>query len=198
MHSLVAPNQSGVGICAIDAPLLSFGEPGLWKYDYDYFPKQPAVFVNLYNNMWNTNFPYWTEGSWSERVRIWSIRQGEKTAENLAIQSWEARTPLMAAAVSGQGKILPAQKTGISVSRKGVLVTAFGEDPDGNKGTLLRVWEQTGVSGEVNIDLPNEMRVKFATPVNLRGVITGKKLAVAQNKLTVRLKAYEPMSFLLE
>lgn len=196
--SLVASDQSGVGICAIDAPLLSFGKPGLWKYDYDYFPKQPAVFVNLYNNMWNTNFPYWTEGSWSERVRIWSIKQGEKTAENLAVQSWEARTPLIAVAASGRGKILPGQQTGTSVSRKGVLVTAFGEDPDGNKGTLLRLWEQAGNSGYVTVTLPKGSNYTKATPVNLRGETAGKRFSVSNGKLTLFLHAYAPASFVLE
>jgi hypothetical protein len=106
--------------------------------------------------------------------------------------------PLLAVAANGKTSELPAEKKGVSVSRKGILITAFGADPDGNKGTLLRVWEQAGVSGEVNIYLPNEMKVKFATPLNLRGVKTGKKLPVVQGKLKVRLKAYEPMSFLLE
>ena len=196
--SLVASDQSGVGICAIDAPLLSFGKPGLWQYDYDYFPKQPAVFVNLYNNMWNTNFPYWTEGSWSERVRIWSIKQGEKTAENLAVQSWEARTPLIAVAAGGQGKILPAQQTGISVSRKGVLVTAFGEDPDGNKGTLLRLWEQGGNSGSVTVSLPKGANYAKATPVNLRGEKIGKPIKIIGGRFIFLLKAYAPASFVLD
>lgn len=195
--SLVATDQSGVGICAIDAPLLSFGEPGLWKYDYDYFPKHPSVFVNLYNNMWNTNFPYWTEGSWSERVRIWGIKQGEKTTENLAVKSWEARTPLITVAATGEGTKLPSQQTGISVSRKGVLVTAFGEDPDGNKGTLLRLWEQGGISGNVTVNLPKGTTYTKAIPVNLRGEVIGNQIVFSNNKLTFSLKAYAPVSFIL-
>lgn len=141
--------------------------------------------------------PYWTEGSWSERVRIWGIKSQENSTENLAVTSWEARVPLLAVAANGKSSG-PAEKKGVSVSRKGILITAFGTDPDGNKGTLLRVWEQAGISGEVSIYLPNEMKIKFATPVNLRGIKTGKKITVAQNKLAVRLKAYEPMSFLLQ
>lgn len=196
--SLIGPGNSGVGVCAIDAPLLSFGEPGLWKYDYDYFPKKATVFVNLYNNMWNTNFPYWTEGSWSERVRIWGIKQGEKTEENLAVKSWEARVPLMAVATSGTGKILPSSQSGVTVSRKGVLVTAFGTDPDGNKGTLLRIWEQAGNTAKVNVTLPESIRMKYATPVNLRGEPVGEKIPVNKNILTVSLHAYEPLSFILQ
>lgn len=196
--SLVAPDQSGAGICAIDAPLLSFGIPGLWKYDYDYLPKQPTVFVNLYNNMWNTNFPYWTEGSWSERVRIWGIQPGVKTSENLAVQSSEARTPLMAVEASGNGTKLPQQQKGIAVSRKGVLVTAFGEDPDGNKHTLLRLWEQGGVTGMVSVTLPAGKTFSEATPVNLRGEITGKPIKITGNGFQFNLGAYAPASFILK
>jgi hypothetical protein len=196
--SIVAPDQSGAGICAIDAPLLSFGEPGLWKYDYDYFPKQPSVFVNLYNNMWNTNFPYWTEGSWSERVRIWGIAPKEKIAENLAVQSAEARTPFMAVLASGKGVKLPQLQTGISLSRKGVLVTAFGEDPDGNKGTLLRLWEQGGNSGMVSVTLPIGKSFRKATPVNLRGEMSGKPLNIIQGKFRYEIKAFGLASFILE
>jgi hypothetical protein len=196
--SLVGSDHSGMGLCAIDAPLLSFGEPGLWKYDYDYFPKNPSVFVNLYNNMWNTNFPYWTEGSWSERVRIWDIKQGERPAENLAVKSWEARVPLMAVAANGRGKTLPSEQSGISVSRKGVLITAFGADPDGNKGTLLRIWEQAGITANVKIHLPKNLQVKWASLVNLRGEPVGQKIPIEKNTMTVLLHANEPMSFILQ
>lgn len=196
--SIVAPDGAGVGLCAIDAPLMSFGEPGLWKYDYDYFPKQPSVFVNLYNNMWNTNFPYWTEGSWSERVRLWNINPGVKTPENLAIQSWETRVPLMGVIANGKGKKLPSQQSGVWISRKGVLVTAFGEDPDGNKGTLLRIWEQAGNGGVLSITLPAGHHFSKAIPVNLRGEVTGKPVAIVQRKFNCMVKAFGPASFLLQ
>ncbi|SMO72022.1 glycoside hydrolase family 38 N-terminal domain-containing protein [Solitalea koreensis] len=196
--AITARDHTGMGLCAIDAPLLSFGEPGLWKYDYDYFPKKPTVFVNLYNNMWNCNYPFWTEGAWSERVRIWGIKPDEKSAENLAVKSWEARVPLMAIAATGQGTKLPSQQSGISVSRKGVLLTAFGTDPDGNKGTLLRLWEQAGKSGEVTISLPGYQYFTKATPVNLRGEVSGKTIPVKNEKFICEIKEFGPASFILE
>ena len=39
----------------------------------------------------------------------------------------------------------------------------------GNPGTLLRLWEQAGESGELAITFPAGMTVTTATPVNLRG-----------------------------
>ena len=109
----------------------------------DFVPQQPSVFINLYNNHWNTNFRFWQEGSWSERVKFWPLSKGANSAENLAINSWEARLPLLVATAKGPAGTLPVSQTGLSLSRPGVLVTAFGDDPDGNPGTLLRVWEQS-------------------------------------------------------
>ena len=105
--------------------------------------------------------------------------------------------PLMATTASGNGEVLPSQNTGIAVSRKGVLVTAFGTDPDGNNGTLLRLWEQSGISSLVTVSLPAGMKVNYAIPVNLRGETAGKKIQVRNSNLQVSLKAFSPMSFIL-
>ena len=102
-------DQSGVGICPIDSPCVSFGEPGLWRYSQAFQPQNSSVFVNLYNNEWNTNFPEWQDGSWSSRVRIWPTR-GEEIGKNLTVPAWEARLPLLAAATDGPAGSLPACK----------------------------------------------------------------------------------------
>jgi hypothetical protein len=91
--------KSGVAICPIDSPLISLDRPGLWKFSMDFVPAKPTVFVNLYNNMWNTNFPLWIDGSWTSRVRLWPMDAStEGVAENLAVRSWETRLPLLAQA----------------------------------------------------------------------------------------------------
>ena len=58
---------------------MSLGEPGLWRYSQAFQPQKSTVFVNLYNNEWNTNFPEWQDGSWSSRVRLWPT-QGDDSA----------------------------------------------------------------------------------------------------------------------
>ncbi len=189
---------AGMALCSPDAPLMSFGEPGLWKYTFDYLPKNGTIFVHLYNNMWNTNFPYWIDGSWSASVCVWPVAPGTTIAETLAVKSWETRLPLLAASASGPGGQLPKQQAGLTLSRKGVLVTAFGADPDGSAGTLLRLWEQAGNSGPITVTLPSGATFKTATPVNLRGEKAGESIVLTNNKLNLTLRAYAPASIILK
>ncbi|SDD72304.1 glycoside hydrolase family 38 N-terminal domain-containing protein [Niabella drilacis] len=191
-------SNNSMALCPVDAPLVSLDEPGLWRWDLNFTPKRPSVFVNLYNNMWNTNFPLWQEGSWSEQVRFWPVKQQANKTEDLTVHGWEARLPLMAALVENKGGTLPAIQQGVAVSRKGVLVTAFGNDPDGNKGTLLRLWEQAGIAGPAVVQLPQGSSFKHARLVNLRGVPTGERLNVKAGKIVVALKALAPLSMILE
>jgi hypothetical protein len=186
----------GVGICPLDSPLVSLDEAGLWKFSYDFVPKRARVFVNLYNNQWDTNFPLWQEGSWSSRVRLWVVRQNSDLEQNLITPSWEARAPLLAAYAEDSGR-LPAQAQGLSLSRRGVLVTNLGPDPYSDK-VLLRLWEVSGDSGPVNVVLPPGMDATRAMPVNLRGEREGKPLRIVGSAFTVNLPAFAPASFVLE
>jgi hypothetical protein len=194
--SITQADKSGVGLTPMDSPLISLGEPGLWKFALEHIPTVPSIFVNIYNNMWNTNFPLWQDGSWSERVRIWPIDKQTPTAPNLIQNSWEARVPLLTGTAEGTAGNAPAKNTGISISGKGILITAFGGNPDG-KGTVLRLWEQGGVSGSVTVTLPRGATYTKAIPVNLRGEVTGKSIYVSKNKVTFFLHAYAPASFIL-
>ena len=106
------------------------------------------------------------------------------------------RYPVQTASVDRPAGKLPVEQAGLSVSRPGVLVTAFGANPDG-EGTLLRVWEQAGVSGELTVELPGRMNPATATPVNLRGEVTGEAVPIRSGTLTFDLGAYAPASFLL-
>ncbi len=186
--TITGRDGAAIGLCPVNSPCVSLGEPGLWKYSFDYVAGKPTIFVNLYNNEWNTNFPEWQEGSWSSRVRIWP------TAD-LTVPAWEARVPLLAAVADGPGGKLPKTQAGVSLSRSGVLVTAFGQNPYG-LGTLLRVWDQSGVSGQLAVTLPGNFHT--ATPVNLRGAVLGEALPIHAGKLAFKLGAFAPASFRLE
>ncbi|HVI48250.1 MAG TPA: hypothetical protein VM802_25505 [Chitinophaga sp.] len=194
--AVVGPDQSGMALSPVDAPLISLGELGLWKYSLDYVPAVPSVFVNLYNNMWNTNYALWQDGSWSESVRVWPLNKGSHTTDNLVQNAWEARLPLLTAVADGEAGKMPVSKSGITTSRKGVLITAYGENPDG-EGTILRLWEQAGNGGECIVNLGQESKVKAVVPIDLRGTPAGKRIQVNKGIFSFKLNKYAPASFLL-
>jgi len=185
-----AEAETGASLCPLDSPLVSLDRPGLWSWSLDFVPATPTVFVNLYNNQWNTNFPLWVEGSWTERVRLWP-------GTDLVGPAWEARVPLLAAAANGPGGRQPATQTGLHLSRSGVLLTAFGGNPDGT-GTRLRVWDQSGVPGPLTVVLPQGSAATTATPVTLRGTPTGTPIRIRRGQFAFDLGAYAPASFVLE
>ena len=189
---------AGVGLCPQDSPFVSLGEPGEYKFDKRWLPKPPYVYVNLYNNHWRTNFAGWIGHGerMSSRVRLWAFDKYDAQSA-LFTPAMEARLPLAAARTTAKAGHLPPAQSGITPSRKGVMVSAFGKNPDGN-GTILRVWEQGGVSGPLTVALPDGATFKQATPINLRGEKEGEPLRVEDGKISFPLHAYAPASFILE
>ncbi len=196
--TLTDADGAGVAVCPLDHPLISLDRPGCWKFSRDFTPKKPEVFINLYNNQWNTNFRYWAPGTHSSRVRVWTFGKDTAGDLRLAVPALEARNPLQVALCKGAGGSLPPEQSGLTVSRKGVVVTAFGADPDGNPGTLLRLWEQAGIGGELTVTLPKGFKVTKAQPVNLRGEKEGEVLEIKDGTITLQLGAYAPKSLILE
>lgn len=179
-----------VSICPIDHPLVSLDTPGIWKFSLDFVPKKPVVFLNLYNNQWNTNYRYWYSGTWSSRVRIWF-------GDELAVPALETMLPLVASAGSGARGPLPSSQSGLSVSRPGVVVTALQQRPE-SKLTSLRLWELAGVSGKVTVRLPSGSLARVAKPVDLRGDSLGPPIAVEGGSFEFFLNGFAPASFEME
>ncbi len=188
----------GVGICSPDAPLVSLGEPGEYKFDKRYEPQKPSLYLNLYNNHWRTNFPAWIGNGqrMSARVRIWTYDKYD-TEKSLYTPAVETRVPLQASCSKVQNGKLPVSQSGITLSRKGVDLTAFGPNPDGD-GTILRVWEQGGISGKLEVTLPSGAKFNTAVPVNLRGEKTGEPMKISGGRLSFDLHAYAPVSLILK
>ena len=190
------PAGRGVGLCPVDSPLVSLGEAGGWKYSKEFAPRKPRVFINLFNNQWSTNFRLWNSGTWSSRVRLWSVA-GDDAGRNLVTPSAEARFPLVAAVADGSAGKLSVTQAGLELSRPGVAVTAFGPNPDGT-GTLLRLWELAGQSVPVRVMLPPGAKATVARPVDLRGRAGGEAIPIQSDKFTAPLRAFAPASFILD
>jgi len=186
------PLGRGLGICPLDHFLVSLDRPGCWKYSKDFVPRKPIVFLNLFNNLWSTNFRLWNEGTWTSRVRVWAVDRYD--AESALVRpALEARHPLLAAAAAGPAGKLAAVQSGLEVDRPGVLVTAFGANGDG-PGTLVRLWEHAGQSGPCMVRLPKGIDVASVQPVDLRGQPAGLPLTVKDHAFTAPLRAFAPLS----
>jgi hypothetical protein len=187
--TITGSDGASVSLCPMDHPLISLGEPGIWKFSLDFVPKKPVVFLNLYNNQWNTNYRYWYPGTWSSRVRIWF-------GDQLVVSALEAMLPLMASVGSGARGSLPSSQSGISVSRPGVVVTALNQNSDGK--VTLRLWELAGESGKVTVELPSGSLARIAHPVDLRGNSVGPPIAIQSGSFGFFLTSFAPASFDLE
>lgn len=193
--TIAGSDGQAVGLCSPDTPLVSLGHPGVYRHTKQWSPREPVVFVNLFTNVWGTNFQQWIAGSWSTRVRLWPAEGGNLEAE-LMTPSWETRNRAKAVVIDGPaGKLAPAQ-AGVELSRKGVLVTALGRNPDGD-GLLLRLWEQSGQGGNCTVQLPDGLHVATAQPCDLRGSLQGSPVAVQNGRFEIQLEPYAPRSLVL-
>jgi hypothetical protein len=193
--NVVGSDSSGVGLCPIDSPLVSLGYPGLYRYSRAFDPRKPLVLVNLFANVYGVNFQQWIGGAWSSRVRLWPV-DGKGLEPDLITPAWEARSPLKAVMLDAPAGPLPPLQAGVELSRKGVLVTALGPNPDGG-GTLLRLWEQAGEGGVCSVRLPGPLRNTAAQPCDLRGRPQGDAISSRQGRHEMPLMPFAPASFLL-
>ncbi len=189
---------AGYGIYSPDLPLVSLDEPGEYQFDKRFEPKKPYLYLNLYNNHWRTNFPAWIGNGQRMSARV-TIRSFDKfsSESSLFTPGMETRVPLQVASSKVKKGRLPATQGGITLSRKGVAVTAFGPNPDG-EGTIIRFWEQGGVSGNLEVILPAGSKFTHALPVSLRGEKQREAVPLTDGKLKFDLHAYAPASFILE
>lgn len=186
--------ERGVAICPLDHTLMSFGEKGLCTIDPEYVPETPLALVNMYNTLWTINFPYWIEGSVSSRVRVWGT--GDLNKELLLTPAAEMLTPVLVGYADGTAGKLPETATGLTLSRSGIEVTSFTDNPDG-EGYTLRLWESLGSSREVTVTLPKGMRASKATPVNLRGEKIGSAVPIRSENFTFFIKGHAPATFVI-
>lgn len=195
--AVTGTDQRGFGLNTPDAPGVSLERMGLTRFSRDFVPTKPNVYVNLYNTQWGTNFTEFIEGNLSAKVYLWSI-DAYRNESSLITPTEETRVPLLGVFAEGKSThALPLSAQGIGLSKKGVLVTAYTKDaPSGQH--LLRLWEQAGEDGACTVTFPQGTSYKRAQPCDLRGQVVGQPIPVSNGQLTLSLKAYAPVTLLLE
>jgi alpha-mannosidase len=188
---------NGIVLNCPTSPGISIDNRGLYTFSGKKELKGANVFTNLFNNQWGTNFTEWTEGSFSSKFYIWSY-SGYNSESSFITPSEETRTPLYGVFYDGEKGDFPLSQKGLTLSRKGILITAYCKNRDG-EGTTLRLWEQAGNEGLCRITLPEGNRFINAIPANLRGEINEKQaIEIKDNQFEVMMKANHPATFILK
>ena len=186
---------SGIGLNCPSSPGISLDSRGLFKFSGKKQLKNSKVFVNLYNNQWGTNFTEWIEGSFSSKMYIWSYNDYDPE-KSIITPSEETRVPLMGVFFEGENGKMPGAQRGLSLSRKGILITSYRKTREGME---LRLWEQSGEDGDCTVKLPNGSNYEAAYPANLRGqVISMEGIEISGNSFKTDVKANQPLSFILK
>jgi len=77
-------------------------------------------------------------------------------------------------------------------------VTSFGKNRDGD-GTILRLWELAGTSGQLIVILPAGSGYATASECKLRGELTGSNdIKVVDGKFEVTIQSNKPATFILK
>lgn len=185
----------GVALNCPTSPGVSIDRPGLFQFSKYKQLTSGKVFVNLYNTQWGTNFTEWIEGSFSSKMYLWSYDKYDSEASFIT-PSEETRSPLKGVFYDGPKGENALEQAGLMVNMKGVLITAYKKESDGQ---LIRVWEQAGNSGLCEINLLKNSPFKKAYPCNLRGERTNEKgIEISNNSFQFIINAYQPQSFLLK
>lgn len=83
LENYISAADEKKGLCVItkDAALVSLGSPGTYKYRKHYkAPEEPVIYINLFNNMWGTNFPQWIGGDLSYRFVLFGYDRDEEAS----------------------------------------------------------------------------------------------------------------------
>lgn len=184
-----------IGVCPVDAPAFMLGKMDFMRFIPSYKNPDANIYVNLFNNRWNTNFVSFWNGNLTSEIRVWVNEAGADDEKGLITPAWETRLPLQAGIANNPGGKLPVTKSGLTLSEKGILVTAYGKNPDG-EGTLLRLWENAGKDRACEVTLPNQIN-GIAQPVNLRGIPEGSPITIQEGKFRIYIGKFAPASVLI-
>jgi hypothetical protein len=72
----MSDGRFGIMVAPEDMPLLSAGDPGIYRFDRTRVPTEPVVYAHLSNTQWGTNFPQWLEGDFRWHIRLYPHASG--------------------------------------------------------------------------------------------------------------------------
>jgi hypothetical protein len=142
----VSDGRAGLIVEPVDMPLLSAGDPGIYRFDPMRVRTEPVVYAHLSNTQWGTNFPQWLEGDFRWRVKL-SPHAGGWLDTDYSTYLWE-NVPYFAYSRHR----IPCRVDGSSLA-----LIAARPRHDG-RGLVIRLWDVQAV--------PHETSLYFEGPVS--------------------------------
>ena len=172
-------NENGLCIITKDAPLVSLGDTGVYKYRRKYQqPKEPIAYFNLFNNMWGTNFPQWIGGDLSYRFVLFGY---DKEESHILLE----RAAQLQGGIEITGNCFEKQDETLPEHMQLINVRKF------NQGLVLRFKD---LMGEIAL---RKLRIKgyLITPIDLNNE---KMKEGARDEITFQVHPYGIYSFLVQ
>ncbi len=127
---------AGMNFYPLDTPLVSFGQPGAYRFDDDGDYETGVLYATLFNNCWGTNFAQWQSGDFSFDF-ILQPTGNDDWDGGLARGGAEFFRPLVAAVVGGpRGE--PARSL-LRIDPACVQLVAL-KPAEFDPGTVIRLW----------------------------------------------------------
>ena len=192
----VAGSQFAVGLVAVDAPLVTFGDidRGAWPEKFE--PKSSTVFSWVMNNYWHTDFRRVQTGDYTFRYALTSDR--ELSPEFLARFGRAAMTPLEIGQLISNDKfgnpevpLAPAPTSFVRVDAENVVIENWKAAEDG-QGTILRLLEVGGRAGALHLEFP-QLGLKRAWLADAREE-NQKEVPAANHSLDLKIQPHEILS----
>lgn len=147
-------DHAGMNFFPLDAPLVSFGRPGLYAWDENGQYANATLYATLFNNGWGTNFAQWQSGDLSFDF-VLHPTGNDGWDGGLSKHGLEYFRPLLAVVAAGRpGE--PARSL-LQVDPAAVQLVAL-KPAEFERGTVLRLWNTLLDPCEARILLPEARR----------------------------------------
>ncbi|MBI2299863.1 MAG: hypothetical protein HYU66_13130 [Armatimonadetes bacterium] len=181
----ISNEERGVTVAFREAFLAEFGDIRTGQWLRELPPSNGALFANLMNNLWFTNYKLDQEGPVSFRFAILPHDGPYDRAKAIRF-GFEQANPLLTAVVpAGQKGTLPPTGSFLTVTGPDTAILTV-KQPEAGTGLIVRLYDVAGKAGERVLHLP--LPVKRAARCSLVEVDEGE-LAVTGTEVRVPLEA---------
>ncbi len=188
--------HAGMNFYPLHTPLVSFGQPGAYRFSGDPVYPNGLIYATLFNNCWGTNFAQWQSGDFSFDFVLRPT--GNVGADGgLAQGGAEVFRPLLATVVTGRRAGADAARSLLTVQPQAVqLVTLKAADFEA--GTVIRLWNSHADSITARLTLPAMRRGDSLWKCDLLERTSRRAIAVnGEGEATIPLRPHEIATLLL-